>query len=107
MMKDYFYLYGFDARLVKHFAKSRCQRDAVLAAAQETGFYNACSVYFFGCGYRWYHLLPDVVLQKPAVLLTWVFYQTTFFVKTYRPKTKPGSLPAQARQPQGARAQAA
>ncbi|HWB24294.1 MAG TPA: hypothetical protein VG738_02390 [Chitinophagaceae bacterium] len=86
MMKDYFYIYGFDARLVKRIAKSRCQRDAVIIAAGEMGVEKECRNYFNTCGYRWYHLFPDVIFEKPVVLLCWQFWQTTFFTKTYHPK---------------------
>lgn len=87
MAMDCFYLYGFDERLVRHFAKSRCQRDAVLVAAARLGFGNECKNCFAGYGYRWYHILPDVVFKKPVVLLSWAFYRHTFFAKTYHSKT--------------------
>lgn len=86
MMKDYFYLYGFDARLVKHVAKSRCQRDAVIVAAREMGVEAECMRYFNNRGYKWYHLFPDIIFDRPAVLLSKSFWATTFFTKTYHPK---------------------
>jgi len=86
MMRDCFYLYGFDARLVKRVAKSRCQRDAVIVAAEEMGVGNACRQYFVSRGYKWYHLFPDVIFERPLVLLTKHFWLTTFFAKTYRPR---------------------
>ncbi len=86
MMKDYFYLYGFDARLVKHVAKSRCQRDAVIVAAREMGVETECARYFKSRGYKWYHLFPDVVFDCPVVLLSKHFWLTTFFAKTYHSK---------------------
>lgn len=87
MAVDCFNQYGFDERLVRHFVKSRCQRDAVLVAAARLGFANECRNCFAGYGYRWYHILPDVVFEKPVVLLSWAFYRQTFFAKTYRCKT--------------------
>ena len=36
-VKDYLFLYGFQTRIIKPFSFSRCQRDAVLAAAEELG----------------------------------------------------------------------
>ena len=86
LMKDYFYFYGFDARLVKHVAKSRCQRDAVIVAAEEMGFKGECRAYFTSCGYKWYHLFPDVIFTNPLVLLSKNFWVTTFFAKTYHTK---------------------
>lgn len=94
MMKDCFYRLGFDARLIKPFAKSRCQRDALLVAAAEMGVRPQCARYFKARGYRWYHLFPDIVFEKPAVLFTRSFLVTTFFAKTYHSKIKyhPGAL---------------
>lgn len=86
MMKDYFYEYGFQVRLVKHMAKSRCQRDAVMAAAKEMGVEAECNSYFKSCGYKWYHLFPDIIIQRPLVLLHKSFWLTTFFTKTYHAK---------------------
>ncbi len=86
MMKDYFYLYGFDARLVKHIARSRCQRDAVIVAAREIGVEAACAHYFKARGYCWYHLFPDIIFENPLMLLSKTFWVTTFFTKTYHPK---------------------
>src|SRR5882672_5712043 len=42
MLRDHFYFYGFHPRIVKPFIKSRCQRDAVIAAAKDLGFAEAC-----------------------------------------------------------------
>ena len=42
MLRDEFYYYGFQPRLIKPFIKSRCQRDAVLAAAEALGFGKLC-----------------------------------------------------------------
>ena len=86
MMRDCFYLYGFDGRLVKHVARSRCQRDAVIVAAEEMGLARECRAYFASRGYKWYHLFPDVIFDRPIILLSRAFWVTTFFVKTYHPK---------------------
>ena len=86
LIKDHLYLYGFQPRILKPFVKSRCQRDAVIAAAQELGLAEHCKAYFKSFGYKWYHLFPDVVFKTPAILLTKNFWQTTLFTKTYHPK---------------------
>jgi len=86
MMRDYFYVYGYQERLVKHIAKSRCQRDAVIIAAREMGVEAECRNYFKACGYKWFHLFPDVIFEKPFVLLHKSFWLTTFFTKSYHPK---------------------
>jgi len=96
MVKDYFYLYDFDVRVVKHFAKSRCQRDAVLVAAKEMGLGAHCQTYFKYSGYRWYHLLPDIIFEKPVILLSRGFYKKIFFAKTYHAKIDYMAAPVKA-----------
>ncbi|HXL56626.1 MAG TPA: hypothetical protein VN958_10235 [Chitinophagaceae bacterium] len=83
MLRDQFYFYGFQQRIVKPFIKSRCQRDAVIAAAQKLGLDAVCKNYFYKKGYRWYHLLPDFFFANPRLLLCKHFWLTTFFVKKY------------------------
>jgi hypothetical protein len=86
LVKDHLYLYGFQPRILKPFLKSRCQRDAAIAAANELGLSNHCREYFRGFGYKWYHLFPDIIFKQPSVLLTKNFWLTTLFTKTYHPK---------------------
>src|SRR5262245_43368731 len=43
MLCDQFYLYGFQRRVVKPFAHSRCQRDAVRVAASQLGCFAMCN----------------------------------------------------------------
>lgn len=83
MLRDQFYFYGFQPRIVKPFLKSRCQRDAAIAAAIELGLANACKKYFYEKGYRWYHLFPDFIFIRPQFLLCKHFWSTTFFAKKY------------------------
>lgn len=86
MIRDQFYFYSFQPRIVKPFLKSRCQRDAVLAAAKDLGFADVCKKIFYEKGYRWYHLFPDFIFLRPQFLLTKHFWITTFFTKKYRAK---------------------
>ncbi len=86
LVKDHLYIYGFQARILKPFIKSRCQRDAAKAAAGELGLSCQCKEYFKNNGYKWYHLFPDVIFKKPSILLTRNFWITTLFAKTYHPK---------------------
>jgi hypothetical protein len=86
LVKERLYLYGFQPRILKPFRKSRCQRDAAIAAATELGLFLQCKNYFKSYGYRWYHLFPDMIFKKPGTLLTRNFWLTTFFTKTYHPK---------------------
>lgn len=83
MMRDKFYYYGFQVKIAKLFIRSRCQRDAVLAAASDLGYSKTCKFYFYENGYRWFHILPDFILSNPAILLSKQFWQSTFFVKKY------------------------
>jgi len=86
LVKDNLYIYGFQTRLVKPFIRSSCQRDAVKVAADELGMLHQCREYFKSNGYKWYHLVPDIVLKKPSVLFTKNFWSTTLFTKTYHPR---------------------
>jgi hypothetical protein len=86
MLRDQFYFYGFQPRIVKSFIKSRCQRDAALAAADELGFTDICKKHFYNSGYRWYHIFPDFVFTRPKFLLCKHFWLTTFFAKNYHPR---------------------
>ncbi len=86
LVKDHLYIYGFQKRILKPFLKSRCQRDAAKAAADELGLSYQCREYFRSYGYKWYHLFPDVIFKKPSILLTKNFWLTTLFTKTYHPK---------------------
>jgi hypothetical protein len=86
LVKDHLYIYGFQTRILKPFMKSRCQRDAAKAAANELGLSYECKEYYKSYGYKWYHLFPDVIFKKPSILLTKNFWITTLFTKTYYPK---------------------
>lgn len=85
-VKDHLYLYGFQCRIIKPFSHSRCQRDAVLAAAEELGYKTECKNYFKAQGYKWHHLMPDFLVKNPQFLFNKQFWLSTFFVKTYKSK---------------------
>lgn len=85
-VKDHLYLYGFQSRIVKPFSFSRCQRDAVLAAAEELGMEKQCKEYFIAQGHYWYHILPDFLFHHPAYLFHKAFWLNTFFAKYYKAK---------------------
>jgi len=89
-VKDNLFIYGFDTRILRPFLKSRCQRDAAMAAADELGYKRLCCRYFHSQGYRWYHILPDFLFSNPGFLLSRQFWQATFFSKTYHGKTNLG-----------------
>ncbi|SKA71678.1 hypothetical protein SAMN02745704_00186 [Paucidesulfovibrio gracilis DSM 16080] len=57
--------HGFRKRVFLLIAGSRCQRDAALHAARTTGHLQQARQVFQSLGYRWYHLLPDRVMDNP------------------------------------------
>lgn len=69
---------GYDPRVLKLVAGSRCQRDAASLAATEIGHGRRARSYFRALGYRWYHLLPDKVADNPLVFFRPRFLRTTF-----------------------------
>ena len=87
-VRDQLARYGPDRRIFRSMAGSRCQRDAVLAAARQLGYASHCSAFFSAAGYRWYHLLPDVVKGYPRFLVSGLFWRTTFFMPAYQPSER-------------------
>jgi|SRR6185295_6805017 len=86
LVKDHLYIHGFQKRILNRFIKSRCQRDAIKTAAMELGMAALYREYSKSFGYKWYHLFPDAVFERPLILLTKNFWETTLFTKTYNPK---------------------
>jgi hypothetical protein len=70
--------YGFRPRILRPAARSRCQRDAALAAAWEAGCGAEARAYFRGLGYTALHLAPDRVAAAPLLLLSPAFVAATF-----------------------------
>ncbi len=85
-IKDQFFIYGFDIRILKPVLKSRCQRDAALISASELGLKKECANYFKKHGYRWYHIIMDFVFQYPLFFFSAYFWRTTFFTPYYKQK---------------------
>jgi len=85
-IKDQIYINGYQHRLVKPLSKSSCQRSAAILAGNELGFGNEVREYFFRCGYKWYHVIPDFVFSNPFLFFTPLFWRTTFFAPNYQPK---------------------
>lgn len=86
LVKDKFYEYGFDRRFLKPFVYSRCQRDAIQVAAAELNYYSEWRKLVHVWGFRWYHILPHIVVRSPKVLFTKDYWSKTLFVKTYHLK---------------------
>lgn len=86
MVKDKFFEYGFDKRLLKPFVYSRCQRDAIQVAATDLNHSSEWQQLIRNWGFRWYHILPHIVVRSPKVLFTKDYWNKTLFVKTYHSK---------------------
>lgn len=83
-VRDQLFRFGPDRRIFQSLSRSRCQRDAALAAARQLGHTAECQNHFAAAGYRWYHLLPDLVNHYPQLLFSPAFLQATFFAPTYQ-----------------------
>lgn len=70
--------YGFRPRVFGLLASSRCQRDAALLAARETGCRAQARRFFQEMGYRWYHILPDAIVANPLAFFHPWFLRSTF-----------------------------
>ncbi len=86
-VRDQLIRFGPDNRIFKTVSRSRCQRDAALAAAGELGYARTCRGYFYAAGYRWHHLLPGFLKSHPRLLVSAVFWRMTFFAPTYQART--------------------
>lgn len=70
--------HGYNERIMQLVARSRCQRDAAMLAARESGCCRQAAAFFRRLGYRWYHILPDTVLRNPFAFLSPAFLRTSF-----------------------------
>jgi hypothetical protein len=86
LAKDLLFEKGFQKRIANLFISSRCQREAVMVAANDLGISEELDLYLKGMGYRWFHVIPDMVLLSPKVFLTQRFWENTLFVKHYDSK---------------------
>lgn len=83
MIKDKIFYYGFDTRILKPFVYSRCQRDAISVAVRELNYSEEWKILMKQYDFRWFHLLPHIIIGKPSVLFTKQYWSKTLFVKTY------------------------
>jgi hypothetical protein len=86
MAKDLLYQYGFKNALIRVFSKSKCQREAIVEAGNSLGFKKEVNDYFYSMGFRWYHILPDIIVKKPQTFFTKEYWLSTFFVSNYKSK---------------------
>lgn len=84
-VKGLFQRHGWRSLFVTPFCRSRCQRDAVLLAARETGFGEQTRAWYRSQGYRWYHLAPDRVVDDPRALINMGFLKATFMPSLRKP----------------------
>lgn len=62
-------------RHFKLFCHSMCQRNMIIGLAGKKA-----STYYRGIGYRWYHMLPDILISDPAK-----FFSSNFLRKNFWP----------------------
>ena len=86
MIKDLMYQYGYRELLIKPFSKSSCQRDAATEAARQLKMNAKVEQYFNRLGYRWYHIVPSVLVENPLMFFTRSYWTSTFFVPRYKSK---------------------
>ncbi len=86
LMKDKLYEHGFNTRIITPFTSSRCQRDAIKVAANDLGLGNQMNAYLKQIGFRYYHVLPRLVLRNPGLLVSKIYWEKTLFVRTYTMK---------------------
>lgn len=70
---------GYSDKIFKAVASSRCQRDAAIWAAKQTGYGSLAEKVYHSLGYRWYHVMPDVLVKNPFRLFTPSFLLTAFY----------------------------
>jgi len=85
-VKDQFFQYGFKARIADAYIVSRCQRSAVMVAAQELGLEKQLAEHYDMRGVKWFHFIPYFMLQDPFFLFKKAFWSKTFIEKRYRSK---------------------
>ncbi len=83
-VRDLLLRHGWNRRLIKPISRSRCQRDAILLAAEKAGYREEVARFYRDLGYRWFHLIPDTLLEDPRHFFTSQFIQSSFFVRSYR-----------------------
>lgn len=69
---------GYSEKIFVAVASSRCQRDAAMWAARQTGHCRRVRELYRALGYRWYHLFPDVLMKNPLLIFTPGFLRKAF-----------------------------
>lgn len=84
--KDQIFTYGCNPKILIQYSTSQCQRSACITAASELGHGDEVRYFFNKLGYRWYHLLPDFIMDDPFFFYKKSFWKRTFLEKHYTPK---------------------
>ncbi|WP_027721123.1 hypothetical protein [Maridesulfovibrio zosterae] len=69
---------GYSDKIFKAVASSRCQRDAAIWAAKQSGYGCLAKKVYYRLGYRWYHVMPDTLVKNPLRIFTPKFLRTAF-----------------------------
>lgn len=85
-IKDNLYVHGFSPKIAIPYMGSKCQRNAFLVAARELGLEKEVLLHYRRIGIRWYHFIPQFMIQDPLFLFRKSFVSRTFLEKYYRPK---------------------
>lgn len=85
-VKDLLYIHGFRERIMKPYSRSRCQRNAISEAALQLGMLPMLNEYFYQAGYRWFHIIPTILIEKPLIFFTRHYWYSTFLVPRYESK---------------------
>ncbi|SFU50640.1 hypothetical protein SAMN05216480_105171 [Pustulibacterium marinum] len=85
-IKDLFFEHGFSYKLAAHYRGSKCQRMAVLTAAEELGIENEVKRYYKKLGIKWYHFIPSFMVVDPWFIFKKYFWSRTFLEKSYQSK---------------------
>lgn len=85
-IKDNLYLHGFSPKIAIPYMGSKCQRTAFMVAARELGLEKEVLNHYHNLGIRWYHFVPQFMIQDPLFLFRKSFVSRTFLEKYYQPK---------------------
>ena len=79
---------GYNERVLEIMTTSRCQRGAAKYAAADVGLKDEVDNFFTEKGYRWYHLIPNKLLESPSYIFNVDFWKQSLSAKKVRKRTK-------------------
>jgi len=98
--KDHLFQHGFSPKIVDYYKGSKCQRMALTTAAKELGIEDKIKEHFRKSGIKWFHFVPQFMIQDPLFPFKKHFWSRTFLEKYYEPKFQfrnPHKIPADVR----------